>query len=341
MENLTLFYPEKHEKHAHENHPERPERVEAIRQTLKTAGLWDSSALLAPAPIPEEVLYTIHTRAHTDHLQAAAKAGGQIDADTYVVKDSWQLALSSAGGSLAVAEAIWTGQARHGFSLGRPPGHHATPDKAMGFCLLNNAALAAEYLLQKYAVGRIAIIDIDLHHGNGTQDIFYERDDVFFCSIHQFPLYPMTGKAKETGAGQGAHTNLNIPFPPYAGDTARKTAYDTVIEPLLEKFQPNMILISTGFDAHWRDSLGHQLATAQGYGDFAADITKFADTHCQGKIAFLLEGGYDIEACSTSALALTQGMLGLEIEDPIGPGTVEEDPYWEKRLEQVTQQWEL
>lgn len=341
MQDLILFYPENHEKHAHADHPERPERVEAIRQTLEAAGLWDSSALLPPTKIPEEVLYAIHERQHITHLKEASQHQGQLDADTYIGPDSWQLALNAAGGGLAVAEAVWTGQARRGFSLGRPPGHHATSSRAMGFCLLNNAALTAEYLLQKYDARRIAIIDIDLHHGNGTQNIFYQRDDVFFCSIHQYPLYPMTGLVNETGRGPGEHHTLNFPFPPYAGDKARKAAFDTVLRPLLEDFQPAMLLVSAGFDAHWRDPLGHQLVTAQGYGQFAADISQFADSHCQGRIAFLLEGGYDIQGCASSALATTQGMLGLEIEDQAGPATMDEDPFWESRLEKVANEWEI
>jgi acetoin utilization deacetylase AcuC-like enzyme len=341
MEELKLFYPADHQKHAHPNHPERPERVEAIRSTLQQADLWKEEKLSAPLEIPEDVLYSIHDRSHIAQLQAASQRGGMIDGDTYIVNQSWQLALNAAGGSLAVAEAVWTRKAERGFALSRPPGHHATRYHAMGFCLLNNIALAAEYLLQQHDASRIAIIDIDLHHGNGTQDIFYERDDVFFCSIHQYPLYPMSGTIAEVGRGPGKNHTLNIPYPPYAGDQARMEALHTVILPLFEQFQPEMLLVSTGFDAHWRDPLGHQLATANGYGEVSAALTEFADIHCQGRIAFFLEGGYDLEGGAASALALTQATLGMQWQDLIGPSPMEEDPYWQNRLEQVAAQWQL
>jgi acetoin utilization deacetylase AcuC-like enzyme len=341
MDELKLFYPENHQKHALPNHPERPERVEAIRNALEHAGLWNKDALTSPVDIPEEVLYKIHDSQHIEYLQASSKFGGHIDSDTYIVNESWQLALNAAGGSLAIGEAVWNRQARRGFALSRPPGHHATRKQAMGFCLLNNIALTAEYLLQKHNAKRIAIVDIDLHHGNGTQDIFYEREDVFFSSIHQYPLFPMSGLADEIGKGHGENYTLNVPFPPYAGDEARKAAFDSAILPLLETYQPEMLLVSTGFDAHWRDPLGHQLSTAQGYGQIAATLSQFADTHCQGRIAFFLEGGYDLEGGASSALALTQATLGLDMEDLIGPSPMDEDIYWQNRLEQVLKQWHL
>jgi len=341
MEAIKLFYPENHQKHAYPNHPERPERVEAIRSILQQAGLWPEDAPALPLEIPEDVLYNIHNRGHIAQLQATSEHGGLIDGDTYIVKESWQLALNAAGGSLAVGEAVWKRKAQRGFALSRPPGHHATRLQAMGFCLLNNIALTAEYLLQKHHARRIAIIDIDLHHGNGTQDIFYERDDVFFCSIHQYPLYPMSGTISEVGQGPGQGFTLNIPYPPYAGDRARMEALDRVILPMFERFRPEMLLVSTGFDAHWRDPLGHQLATADGYGQVAAALTEFADQHCQGRIAFFLEGGYDLEGGAASALALTQATLGMQWQDLIGRSPMDEDPYWQNRLDQVAARWQL
>ena len=339
MKDLALFYPENHEQHFSPDHPERPERVEAIRAALKGAGLWESAMQVGPAFVPEEVLYAIHSEAHTQNIEAASRRGGHIDADTYVTAASWQLALNAAGGGIAVAEAVYQREAKRGLALSRPPGHHATQDHAMGFCLLNNIALTAEYLLQKTDADRIAILDIDLHHGNGTQDIFYNRGDLFFCSIHQYPLYPMTGQADETGRGEGERTTLNIPFPPYAGDLARITAFDDVILPLFAQFQPDMVLVSAGFDAHWRDPLGHQLSTANGYADLITKVTAFADAHCEGRLAVLLEGGYDIEGGASSCLALTQAMVGQEWEDPVGPSPLPEDDHWMARLKQVKDVW--
>lgn len=341
MKDLALFYPENHHLHASADHPERPERVEAIRQSLEESGLWNTNWFLGPSDIPEAVLHSIHTPGHTRRVEQASQRGGSIDADTYVTNASWRLALNAAGGAIAVGEAVFTREARRGFALCRPPGHHATPDSAMGFCLLNNIALAAEYLLQTHSAERIAIIDIDLHHGNGTQDIFYHRPEVFFCSIHQYPLYPMTGGVAETGANDGVWTNLNIPYPPYAGDAARQAAWDLAIKPMLENFAPDILLVSTGFDAHWRDPLGHQLATANGYGRMVKNFIEFAEDQCQGRIAVFLEGGYDLGAGAACALATTQALLDQEWEDPIGVSPMPEDPFWESRLHQVLREWDL
>jgi acetoin utilization deacetylase AcuC-like enzyme len=332
MQELALFYPEGHEKHNAPNHPERPERVEEIRKALASAGLWQEEFLTAPKQVPEEILNAIHTQAHLERLKAAPD---YLDPDTYLTPDSGRLAFNAAGGGIAVAETVWLRNAKRGFALTRPPGHHATPDDAMGFCLLNNIALAAEYLLQKHQAEHVAIVDIDLHHGNGTQDIFYRRGDVFFCSIHQYPLYPMTGLAHEVGADEGEGITVNVPYPPRAGDLARMTALEEAVLPALEKFRPNIILVSAGFDAHWRDPLGHQLASAQGYGEVISSLSQFADRYCQGRIAVFLEGGYDLEAGAVSALAATQALLDLKWSDPLGPGPVDEDDYWKKRLDQV------
>ena len=281
----------------------------------------------------------MHSPAHLARVEAASTQRRQIDADTYITPDSWRLAVQAAGGAVAVARAVWEREARRGFGLCRPPGHHATRDHAMGFCLLNNIAIAAEYLLTERGAGRVAIIDIDLHHGNGTQDIFYGRGEVFFCSVHQYPLYPMSGLAQESGFGEGAMSNLNIPFPPYAGDQARQTAWETVIEPALADFRPEMLLVSAGFDAHWRDPLGHQLATADGYGWLTAAMAEFAESHCQGRLAVFLEGGYDLEGGSASALAMVEALAGEQWEDRIGPSPMAEDPFWQTRLKAVSEHW--
>ncbi|NIW49891.1 MAG: histone deacetylase [candidate division Zixibacteria bacterium] len=341
MDDLIFFYPENHHLHASPNHPERPERIEAIRQSLDEAGLWDSKRLVEPVNIPESVLYAIHSHEHTERVQNASKSGGGIDSETYVTNSSWQLAINAAGGGIAVAEAVYSRKAARGFSLCRPPGHHATRDQAMGFCLLNNVALAAENILQNHPAERVAIIDIDLHHGNGTQDIFYSRPDVFYCSIHQYPLYPMTGVVTETGVDGGEGTNLNIPFPPYAGDESRQAAWERVIRPLLEDFQPDILLVSAGFDAHWRDPLGHQMATVDGYGKLVQKFADFADQYCDGRLAVFLEGGYDLGAQAACARAISQALLNQRWEDTIGPSPLPEDTFWENRLQQVIKQWDL
>lgn len=341
MQAIVFFYPEKHEGHSEPNHPERPERVEAIRYALEDAGIWDQYSFLPPLDVPDNVLHSIHHPDYLAQVEKASQNSQRLDMDTYITPHSWQLALNAAGGAIAVAAKVWQRDAKRGFALCRPPGHHATPNQAMGFCLINNIAAAAEYLIQMQGAKKISIIDIDLHHGNGTQDIFYQRGDVQFFSIHQSPLYPGTGHLQETGAGKGSGTTINLPFPPGSGDQARKTALNEIILPLLDQFQPEMLLISYGFDAHWRDPLGNQLASADNYGQLVAGFAEWADKHCDGKIALILEGGYDLVAAQASALAVTHALLGEAWEDTVGPAPQAESGNWQQIIDQTKQIWKV
>lgn len=341
MPPLALFYPPGHEAHAVPGHPERPERVEAIRRALTAAGWWDPYPKLTPLRLPETVLHAVHSPRMTAALQALSAEGGYSDPDTYFTTASWGLALQAAGGGLSVAAAVWQGRAARGFALTRPPGHHATPHRPMGFCLLNNIALAAEYLRQEEGASRLAIVDLDLHHGNGTQEIFYERNDVFFLSIHQSPLYPGTGRLAETGSGPGKGYTANLPLPPSSGDQALEACLETVIMPLLARFGPEMVLVSAGFDSHWRDPLGNLLVSATGYGRAVGSLTRFADERCGGRIALFLEGGYDLEGGAACALAAVAALLGEPFTDPIGPSPWVEGNAWVRVLEQARVQWNL
>ena len=329
MHDLVLFYPEGHAQHVLIGHPETPERVEAIRALLDSAGLWKPFPQLAAMQVPETVLQTIHEPYLLDFLSSVSGVGGRVDEDTYMTAQSWDLAQQAVGGAISVAAAVWQRSAARGFALSRPPGHHATAGQAMGFCLLNNIALTAEYLLQQEGAQRLAIIDLDVHHGNGTQDIFYDRDDVLFISTHQWPLYPGTGRLSERGAGVGVGANLNLPLPPLSGDLAYGTAMNEVILPVLRRFNPEMILVSTGFDTHWRDPLANVLLSAQAYGGLIQDLTDFADSHCDGRIAMFLEGGYDLEGGAASALGACAALIGETFEDPLGESPWEESRDWE------------
>jgi acetoin utilization deacetylase AcuC-like enzyme len=339
MFDIVYFYPENHQKHAHPGHPERPERVEAIRTALKGAGWWDPYPHLNPLEFPMEVLASVHTAKHLSFIEYASKQGGRLDPDTYLTPHSWELALQAVGGGASVALAVWGGDAKRGFALTRPPGHHATPDRAMGFCLLNNIALAAEFLLQENGAERVAIVDIDLHHGNGTQDIFWQRGDVMFISTHQVPLYPGTGYLDETGSGDGAGTTVNIPMPPLSGDSAYDVVMDEIILPLLDRFAPEMVLVSAGMDVHWRDPLGNLLLSADAYGKLVARLTRWADDHCQGRIVLFLEGGYDLEGGSACATAAVAALLDQPFEDPIGPPSWKERADWRSMVRQAKEIW--
>lgn len=340
MPDMVYFYPEGHSEHAELNHPERPARVERIREALAEAGWWDPYPKLTPAPLSKQVLESIHSPAYLHRLQKICQSGSRLDMDTYTTPQSWQLALNAAGGAAAVARSVWHRQARRGFALCRPPGHHATSDQGMGFCLLNNVALAAESLMQEEGAISLAIIDLDLHHGNGTQDIFYARPDVLYISTHQAPLYPGTGQLHEIGSGRAKGTTANFPMPPMSGDNGFQQVMQEGILPLLDRFGPEMLLISYGFDPHWKDPLGNLLLSAAGYSGLIRMLADWADRYCEGKIALFLEGGYDLQAAAACAQGAVAALLDAEWDDPIGPSPYLESQDWRAMLAQAKGIWQ-
>jgi acetoin utilization deacetylase AcuC-like enzyme len=339
MDDIVWFYPEGHTDHAYRGHPEAPERVEVIRQALVRQGWWEKYPQLAPIVLSAGLVQSVHTPSYLNLLEMTSRRGGFLDADTYVTPHSWQLAHQAAGGAVAVAEAVWDGHARRGFALCRPPGHHACRGQGMGFCLLNNIALAAEGLIQHKGVHRIAIIDLDLHHGNGTQDIFWERSEVLYISTHQSPLYPGTGRIEETGHGDGEGYTANMPLPPGSGDEAFRTVMGRLIVPLLDRYRPEMLLISYGFDVHWSDPLGHLLLSAQGLRQLFTALASWADQNCSGKISVVLEGGYNLEAAEACTLSAISALLAAEYQDPMGPAPYRETQSWQPILERACRLW--
>ncbi len=341
MHELVFFYPKNHAAHFEDGHPERPERVETIRQALTNVGWWNAYPHLDPLDPAMELLSSIHEMSYLRTLEAASSQGRHLDMDTYTTTASWQLALNAAGGALAVAEAVWQREAARGFALSRPPGHHATASRGMGFCLLNNIALAAEHLQQKFAAQKLAILDLDLHHGNGTQDIFWRRGDVLYISTHQSPHYPGTGLLRETGSGAGEGATANFPLPQMTGDIGFQTVMDEGILPLLDRFAPEMLLISYGFDTHWRDPLGNFLLSAGGYASLIKSLTQWANDNCGGRIMLVLEGGYDLEAAAVCGVSVTAALLGEEWHDPLGPAPYEENDGWRTILAKSKAIWDL
>lgn len=342
MHEIVYFYPQGHEAHYEPGHPERPERVEVIRNALEKAGWWQPSPHLNTLEIPQKVLQAVHTPTFLARLEQVCRRGQHYDMDTYTTPASWELALNAAGGAIAIATSVWVSSARRGFALTRPPGHHATHDQAMGFCLLNNVALAAQYLIHEEGAQRLAIVDVDLHHGNGTQDIFYRRKDVFYCSTHQYPHYPGTGSLDEVGEGEGVGYTANFPLPPFSGDKAFQAIMEELLMPLLNRYQPEMILVSYGFDPHWRDPLGSLLLSASGFHNLLKALTAWADDHCEGRIAVFLEGGYDLEAARACSLAVVAALLNKPWQDDLGssPNNVERE-YWKTMVQQAKQLWKL
>jgi acetoin utilization deacetylase AcuC-like enzyme len=340
MDEIVYFYPDGHEEHYEKAHPECPERVETIRTALQTAGLWDPYPKLSPIELPEELYQSVHSPAYLNLLEMTCRRSGHLDMDTYTTPASWELAHHAAGGAAALAAAICEEKARKGFAFTRPPGHHATYGQGMGFCLLNNIAIAAEHLIQTHNIQRLAIVDLDLHHGNGTQGIFWYRNDVFYISTHQAPFYPGTGHLDDTGEGDGAGWTANFPLPAGSGDVALNSFMDEIILPLLDQRNPQMLLVSYGFDTHWLDPLGQLLLTANGYGNLIKKLCAWADIHCEGKIGLFLEGGYDLNAGRACSLAVISAMLGKPWDDPY-PCPYKESNGWKLTINRAHSIWNL
>jgi acetoin utilization deacetylase AcuC-like enzyme len=336
----VYFYPDGHEKHFETGHPERPERVETIRSALKSASLWEPFPKLSPITLPVELYQSIHSPAYLNLLEMTCRRSGHLDMDTYTTQATWDLAHQAAGGAVALATSIWEGQARRGFALTRPPGHHATHGQGMGFCLLNNIAIATEYLIATHDVKKLAIVDLDLHHGNGTQEIFWSRNDVLYISTHQSPFYPGTGHMDDTGEGDGAGWTANFPLPAGSGDVAFNCVMEELIFPLLDQRKPEMLLVSYGYDTHWLDPLGQLLLTADGYGNLIRKLCTWADNYCEGKIGLFLEGGYDLNAGRACSLAVISAMLGKTWIDPY-PCPYEESSAWKLTMSRAHSIWDL
>jgi len=340
MEDMIYFYPDGHIDHFEIGHPERPERVETIRTALQNADLWDPYPTIQPIDIPDGLLQEVHSPAYLNLLEMTCRRSGHLDMDTYTTPASWQLAHRAAGGAAALASAVWEGKTRRGFALTRPPGHHATHGQGMGFCLLNNIAIAAQYLLKNFGVQRLAIVDLDLHHGNGTQDIFWSRNDVLYISTHQSPFYPGTGQLDDIGAREGEGWTANFPLPSGSGDIAFTTIMDELIIPLLDHRNPQMLLVSYGYDTHWLDPLGQLQITAECYGNLIKKLCTWVDIHCEGKIGLFLEGGYDLNAGSACSVAVSSAMTGKLFVDPY-PCPYKGNNAWQLILQRAHSIWNL
>ena len=341
MDELAYYYPVGHEGHASPQHAEQPARILAIQSGLEKIACWAPFPKLEPSEVSGDVLANIHEPAYLKKLLSACEQGAWYDMDTYLTPQSWNIAHRTAGGAIATARAVWTRQVKSGFALCRPPGHHATAHQAMGFCLLNNIALAAEDLIAVHGAERLAIIDLDLHHGNGTQDIFWHRRDVFYISTHQSPLYPGTGAVGDIGGGVGEGYTMNIPLPPGTGNEGFATAMEELIIPALDRYKPEMILISAGFDPHWRDPLGYLQLSARSYGDLIGKLRKWAENNSLGRIALFLEGGYDFPALEACGQACVSALLGLEWQDSLGESPYQETDRWKQVLLAAKSIWQV
>ena len=288
-------------------HPERPARLSAAHEFLQTHTWYPELVQVPPTAASLAAIERNHKARYIEHARAQIAAGANyLDSrDVAVSAQSFEVALLAAGAGINLCDAVMDGRIENGFALIRPPGHHAEHDQALGFCIFNNVAIAARHLRAEHGLGRIAILDWDVHHGNGTQHSFETDPDVLYISLHQFPFYPGTGAASEIGIGPGAGSILNCPLPAGSGAVQYELAFHQQIIPKLDEFRPDFILISCGFDAHENDPLGSMELSTEFFGSMTEWMLEVAHRHCAGRLVSLLEGGYDIDAmrtCSTRHL---------------------------------------
>jgi acetoin utilization deacetylase AcuC-like enzyme len=302
-----VHHPRYHEHRQTIGHPEKPERLDAVVERLKKEGLWKD--VMTPEPADPGLLGKVHTKAYIDSVRNFGE--GYMDSDTYVRPQTYDIALLAAGGTvLAARKAFETGKPT--FALVRPPGHHAGSYHGGGFCYFNNVAVAAEALLEK--ARRVAIVDIDLHHGNGTNDIFYSRKDVLYISTHQGGIFPGTGFIDDLGEGEGLGFNICVPLPGGSGDATFELFSKKILRPVLAKYRPGFILVSFGGDAHYMDPLGGLQLTSPGYVALSNELLDLSRELCGGAVSFTLEGGYHVGALAESVAGAVAAFERRKIE---------------------------
>jgi acetoin utilization deacetylase AcuC-like enzyme len=318
-------------------HPEQPARIVAIERELAARDWLGFERVTSPA-IDRAVLHTVHPEAYVASIErVCANGGGHLDVDTVVSPHSFEAALHAAGGAVRMVDLLLDGDAPYAFCGHRPPGHHALPARAMGFCLFNNVALAARYALDARALERVMIVDWDVHHGNGTNDIFHDTDRVLFVSIHQSPLYPGTGPASDVGSGDGRGFTVNLPVSPGAGDRLFCSLVDRVALPLAQAFEPQLMLISAGYDAHREDPLGSCEVTEKGYVAMTRSVRWVCET-LGIQIGCVLEGGYALGALARS-VAATLAALNEPVAAPEPDAGEDGLPAVEQVRERLAQWW--
>ncbi len=340
-----------HEKHETGSHPENAERIDAVIEHLSTGPDRDRLRFLEARRADEEDIARVHTSAHIELVHEHDRSGPVwIDGDTVVSKGTYEVTMRAAGAAIVAVDEV-CGQGASGsdqspdslFALIRPPGHHATADRAMGFCMFNHAAVAARYAQDVLGIERVAILDWDVHHGNGTQDIFETDPSVLFVSLHQWPLYPGSGWLEETGSGEGNGFTVNLPMPPGSGDFEHVDALERVVLPIMAEFDPGLVIVSAGQDGHAADPLSNQAITVAGYNSLALRTAEFADDRGIGLVA-VHEGGYNPETLPALDHSILAGFAGIPtaLSDPWAGDTVSgiedaDHSGWAERLSHIQQ----
>lgn len=310
MKTALIYHPIYLQHDTGPHHPERASRLQSILRKLQKTWLIDKLKVIEPKPASIEDIALVHSMDYVLGIKEICKKGSiNLDPDTVVSKDSFETALFAAGAVIKGIDLIFNGEIDNVFCMVRPPGHHARPSQAMGFCIFNNVAIGARYIQKKYKLNRILIIDWDVHHGNGTEEVFYEDPRVFYISLHQYPHYPGTGSKESTGKGKGKGFNLNIPMESGSGDAEYIKAFRGIIIPKVKDFKPEFIMISSGFDGHKDDPLSSINLTENGYHEMTKMVKEEARLYSKNRIVSVLEGGYNLLSLANSVHSHLEALL--------------------------------
>ena len=326
--------------HFQRGHIEGPERLDHVNHALDETGMRDRLVQLGPQPIAPDRLARVHQPGYIDHVRSVALNGGGGLAgrgdETYVAPRSYDAARCASGAVVTGVEAVLRGEVKNAFALVRPPGHHAFADHGEGFCLFNNVAIAAATARAELGMERVLIVDFDVHHGNGTQAIFYRDPTVLYFSTHQWGIYPGTGHWSEVGDGDGAGYTVNVLMLPGWGDEAMLRVFDELLVPIARRFHPQLILVSAGYDPSWTDQLGSMLVTGQGFFSLTTRLVQLSEELCTGRLVMTLEGGYGLDGLAYGVVASFSALLGDEgFDDPVGPAPRAEKPFDSEYLDRL------
>ena len=324
------------------DHPERPERIESIIQHVRSWAGSQQLITVEPVHADPDWIRQVHTAEHFSTIhQTDGSTPGALDWDTHAGGRSFEVAMLAAGSVVRMIELLFAGEIETGFAAIRPPGHHAETARAMGFCLFNNIAVGAEWACRQGLAERVAVVDFDVHHGNGTQEIFYRRPDVLYLSSHQYPFYPGTGSQAELGDGKGLGFTVNFPMSAGSGNHFFCSLFQDLAGPILRDFEPDLILVSTGYDAHRDDPLGGMRLDEAGFGELVRQLNGLAKKLCQGRILYVLEGGYNLRALGQSVLSTLRMSLDPTLEEIERTQTREYESYRQRISRTLSPYWSL
>jgi len=313
-------------RHNQLGHPENAKRLESVMHALETKGLAEKLDHIKSRLAELNELTECQSENYIEYVKEfCEKGGGYLDPDTYSNSASFLAASIAVGSSIDLTKSVISGEMKNGFALVRPPGHHALSNRSMGFCLFGNIAIAAKVALKRAGIKKVAIVDFDVHHGNGTQALVGDDPNILFISSHQYPFYPGTGSIKEIGSGDSKGTIVNIPLQAGVGDVGLKKVYEEIVIPSLHRFKPDIILVSAGYDAHWDDPLANLNLSLTGFNQISRQLLIAANDICSGKIIFFLEGGYNLDVLANGVSNTIRGLLSIEsFEDPLGKSDIDE-----------------